>query len=65
MKERRAAYNQVIELEDWLLPVVYQNQPVALPISDFPSAAAEDAYLTQQSGRYRAPIPTYASLAVM
>lgn len=27
-KERRAYYNQRIELEDWLLPIVYQNQEV-------------------------------------
>jgi hypothetical protein len=59
VKERRAAYNQTIELADWLLPVVYQNQPISLPLTDFASAAAEDAYLTQQSGRYRAPTPTY------
>ncbi|MCA9872365.1 MAG: CHAT domain-containing protein, partial [Anaerolineales bacterium] len=59
VKERRAAYNQTIELEDWLLPVVYQNQPVALPITDFASAAEEEAYLERQSRRYRAPKPTY------
>lgn len=29
-KQRRAYFNQTIELEDWLLPVVYQNQPVQL-----------------------------------
>ena len=33
-KERRAAYNQRIALEDWLLPVVYQNRTVALPLTD-------------------------------
>ncbi|MBK7180859.1 MAG: CHAT domain-containing protein [Chloroflexi bacterium] len=59
VKQRRAAYNQTIELEDWLLPVVYQNQPVALPITEFASAAEEEAYLLRQSGRYRAPQPTY------
>ncbi|EIJ43395.1 NB-ARC domain-containing protein,tetratricopeptide repeat protein [Beggiatoa alba B18LD] len=26
-KERQAYYNQVVKLEDWLLPVVYQNVP--------------------------------------
>src|SRR5207244_10446917 len=29
-KERRAYFDQKIDLEDWLLPVVYQNQPVTL-----------------------------------
>ena len=29
-KERRAYFDQNIDLEDWLLPVVYQNQPVTL-----------------------------------
>src|SRR5260221_5277116 len=27
-KARRAYFEQQIDLEDWLLPVVYQNQPV-------------------------------------
>ena len=26
-KARRAAYNQMIDLEDWMLPVIYQNAP--------------------------------------
>src|SRR5579859_7642817 len=29
-KARRAYFDQLIDLEDWLLPVVYQNQPVTL-----------------------------------
>ena len=29
-KARRAYFDQTIDLEDWLLPVVYQNQPVRL-----------------------------------
>src|SRR5947208_6651302 len=34
-KERRAYFDQRIDLEDWLLPVVYQNQPVQLRPRDF------------------------------
>ena len=58
-KERRAAYNQRIPLEDWLLPVVYQNRTVALPLTEFPSVAAEEAYRQKQASRYQAPTPTY------
>ncbi|MAT98651.1 MAG: Tfp pilus assembly protein PilF [Anaerolineaceae bacterium] len=58
-KTRRAAYNQTIELEDWLLPVMYQNREIALPITDFATPEAEAAYFEQQSRRYRAPALTY------
>lgn len=34
-KERRAYFDQLIKLEDWLLPVVYQNQPVTLQLREF------------------------------
>jgi tetratricopeptide (TPR) repeat protein len=34
-KERRAYFDQKIDLEDWLLPVVYQNQPVTLRPREF------------------------------
>ena len=36
-KERRAFFDQKIDLEDWLLPVVYQNQPVTLQPHEFTS----------------------------
>ncbi|MCA9993854.1 MAG: CHAT domain-containing protein, partial [Anaerolineales bacterium] len=58
-RKRQAAYDQQIELEDWLLPVVYQNRPVALPITPFASAEAESAYLERQAARYQPPEPTY------
>ena len=55
---RRAAYNEQIELADWLLPVVYQNHDVAeLPIK--PSPQAEAAYYEAQASRYVAPEPLY------
>jgi CHAT domain-containing protein len=53
-KNRRAAYDQTIALEDWLLPVVYQNRASQLPIVPF-TAAEETAYWEGQSRRYRAP----------
>jgi hypothetical protein len=34
-KERRAYFDQKIDLEDWLLPVAYQHQPVSLQPSEF------------------------------
>ncbi len=34
-KSRRAYFNQMIELEDWLLPVVYQNQQPTLQVRAF------------------------------
>ncbi|WP_420632265.1 tetratricopeptide repeat protein [Candidatus Leptofilum sp.] len=58
-KARRAAYNQMIELEDWLLPVMYQNREIQLPITDFATPEAEEVYFERQSRRYRAPTLTY------
>jgi len=35
-KERRSTYNELIELEEWIIPVVYQNTPTfSLPLRDF------------------------------
>ncbi|MCP4423653.1 MAG: CHAT domain-containing protein, partial [Chloroflexi bacterium] len=58
-KERRAAFDQRVQLEDWLLPVAYQNYPVELPLTDFPSTAAENAHYERLAARYRAPQPAY------
>jgi hypothetical protein len=35
VKSRRAYYDQQMELEDWLLPVVYQHKPTHLALSEF------------------------------
>lgn len=45
-KERRNPYNELIELEEWIIPVVYQNTPTSLPLRDFrPDEQAErEAY---------------------
>ncbi len=34
-KERRVFYNQMIELEHWLLPILYQNQDVQFALQPF------------------------------
>ncbi|MDM8563022.1 CHAT domain-containing protein, partial [Candidatus Marithioploca araucensis] len=45
-KERRSTYHELIELEEWIIPVVYQNTPTSLPLRDFrPDEQAErEAY---------------------
>jgi tetratricopeptide (TPR) repeat protein len=53
-KTRRVYFNQQIDLEDWLLPVVYQRQTVALPLRDF-TEAEEFAYWENEARRYEAP----------
>ena len=58
-RERRAAYDQTVELADWLLPVVYENRPVQLRPAPFPDAQAEADWYTAQDRRYAAPPPTY------
>ena len=37
-KRRQAYYAQLIDLEDWLLPVVYQNRPVQLALRELTQA---------------------------
>jgi len=61
-KNREAYYNQTIELEDWMLPVVYQNggalaEPT-LNLSGF-TASEEVEYWQKQSRLYHAPPTTY------
>lgn len=57
-KARRAYFNQTIELEDWLLPVVYQNQPQVLATRPF-TDGEQAAYYERQASRYREPHVTY------
>lgn len=61
-KNRKAYYDQTIELEDWMLPVVYQNGEVQSepPFKLRPFKSAEEIeYRMAQSKRYQAPMPTY------
>jgi len=57
-KKRKAYYNQTIDLEDWLLPVVYTNQPVNLNLREFTPQEEEDYYAARQQ-EYRFTPPTY------
>lgn len=59
-KKRRAYYAQWIDLEDWLLPVVYQNRPVQLTLRDL-TLAENKAYYEHKSEleRIAPPEPTY------
>lgn len=57
-KERRAYFNQYIELEDWLLPVLYQNQVLHLTTRAF-TPEEHRAYYLRESERYPAPKTTY------
>ncbi len=57
-KERRAVFNYPIELEDWLLPVVYQNSTQRLTLREFtPEEAA--AYYGRLATGYKARQPNY------
>ncbi len=57
-KERRVYYNQLIDLEDWLLPVVYQNQPIQLSVR--PSTPEELARRHEHhANRYNPAQPNY------
>jgi energy-coupling factor transporter ATP-binding protein EcfA2 len=58
-KQRRAYYNQQIALEDWLLPVVYQQAAVKLPLRKF-TKKEEKAYYEQQGQQYEPPPTSYA-----
>ena len=59
-KERRAYFNQLIDLEDWLLPVVYQNQPLTLEVRDF-TLEERSAYNNRKLAEkhYAPPEPRY------
>src|SRR6266566_1901526 len=59
-KERRAYFDQKIDLEDWLLPVVYQNQPVTLQPRDFTPEERTDWFEHKaEEKRYTPPDPQY------
>jgi hypothetical protein len=59
-KERRAYFDQKIDLEDWLLPVVYQNQPVTLQPREF-THEERTAWFEHKAEekRYTPPDPQY------
>jgi tetratricopeptide (TPR) repeat protein len=59
-KERRAYFDQQIDLEDWLLPVAYQNAPVPLRPREF-TLEERKAWFERKAeeAQYRPPAPTY------
>ncbi|MFZ4657342.1 MAG: tetratricopeptide repeat protein [Caldilineaceae bacterium] len=60
-KARRAAYNQLIKLEDWLLPVLYQpsgQTPRRLPLREM-SFDEQIAFYSRLATRYTPPEPEY------
>jgi len=57
-KGRRAYFNQTVDLEDWLLPVVYQNQAQRLQVREF-TPEERAAYYEREGRRYRPPEVTY------
>jgi tetratricopeptide (TPR) repeat protein len=50
-KSRRAYYGQRIELEDWLLPVLYRHHDQKLPLREF-TREEQTAYYDLQQARY-------------
>jgi hypothetical protein len=59
-KQRVAYFDQKIDLEDWLLPVVYQNQPVALQPRDFTPDERKVWFERKAEEKdYTPPDPTY------
>ncbi len=48
----------MVELEDWLLPVVYANKAVDLRLQPL-SPEQEEAYYGEEDARYRFTQPTY------
>jgi tetratricopeptide (TPR) repeat protein len=57
-KERNAYFGQKISLEDWLLPVVYQNSEQKLTTRDF-AAGESAAFYAKQTARYAEPTTAY------
>ena len=58
-KNRQAYSNQQIELEDWVLPVVYVNQTVNLNLRDFRDGQEAEAYFERVGRQYQFQQPTY------
>ena len=57
-KNRRVYFNQIVELEDWLLPVVYANGEVDFQLEPLSGKERSEA-LVARGQRYRFAKPTY------
>jgi tetratricopeptide (TPR) repeat protein len=53
-KGRRAYYDQTIDLEDWLLPVLYEDRPLALALCEF-TAEKSKHWFDRLGARYTPP----------
>jgi tetratricopeptide (TPR) repeat protein len=57
-KQRRAYFNQRVELEDWLLPVLHENRPVRLAPREM-TEEEQRAWLRKKAAAFPFPEPTY------
>ncbi|MGH9936600.1 MAG: CHAT domain-containing protein [Blastocatellia bacterium] len=57
-KGRRAYFDQTVELEDWILPVVYQNREQKLAVREF-KPDEEAAYYARKAVSYKSQEPAY------
>ncbi|WNZ45813.1 tetratricopeptide repeat protein [Leptolyngbya boryana CZ1] len=57
-KKRRVYFNQEVDLEDWLLPVVYSNQKIDFRLREMTFAEA-DEYFANRGTEYRFAGATY------
>ncbi|MCG6137550.1 MAG: tetratricopeptide repeat protein [Nostoc sp. LLA-1] len=57
-KERKAYFNKYINLEDWLLPVVYSHQVVNFNLRQF-TPEEEEKYYESVAIQYRFSLPEY------
>lgn len=57
-KERRARFDQTVELEDWVLPVVYEHETQSLLLRPMTPAETNDWY-EQKVIKYQPPVTDY------
>ena len=57
-KGRKVYFNQVVDLEDWILPVVYENQHLSLKPREFTTQENKD-YYEKQTQNYEPPKTAY------
>ena len=51
-KNRKANFQQVIELEDWMLPVIYQSKKVTMNLREF-TPDEEDKFYSEREKEYK------------
>jgi len=58
VKNRKAYFSMTVELEDWILPVVYERQEARLRPREF-TREEEEAFWQADANRYSVAAPTY------